>query len=239
MPSNAIRSVSTWLSANGTELLWAATEAGVARVIVDESKSKTVSLMGAHQTGVLSVLVDNEAQGNERLWVGSDGDGLGFYADDHWRYFGKADGQLPDSNVNMIARADNPQGQSAAWLETGSGRLLRVRDGPEFEPVATPRPRQPGQRLNDMLSRRIDGHTEQWCATDASGAYRLRDGVWTAFRPNTAVGKWSVMKLLKQTTAYGKSWLWATRGWRASTAVNGYRCGVTSACLASICSDCS
>ncbi|MDQ6647978.1 MAG: GGDEF domain-containing protein, partial [Pseudomonadota bacterium] len=210
LPSNAIRNLSAWRSPNGTELLWAATEAGAARVSVDDSPWKTVSLMGAHQTGVRSVLVDNDPQGDERLWAGSDGDGLGLYADGHWRYFDKAGGQLADNDINMIARADDPQGHPALWLGTGFGRLLRVRDGPNFEAVTTPWSRQPGQRLNDMLSRRDEGSTEQWFATEASGVYRLRDGVWTAFRPDTAVGKWSVRKLLSQTTAYGHSWLWAT-----------------------------
>ena len=208
--TNAIRGISTWRSPNGTYVLWAATENGVARVIVDEGKWKTVSLLGSRQTGVLSVLVDTDPQGNERLWVGSDGDGLGLYKEGHWRYFNKAGGQLADTTVSMIARADDPNGHAATWLGTGSGRLLRVRDDAEFEPVVTPWPRQPGQRLNDMLSRHLDGTVEQWFATDASGAYRLRNGVWTSFRPDSAVGTWSVVKLLAQTTAYGRSWLWAS-----------------------------
>ncbi len=210
LPSNAIRGVSTWRSPNGTYVLWLATEDGVARVVVDEQEWKTVSLMGAYQTGVLSVLVDDDENGNERLWVGSDGDGLGLYANDHWRTFSKAGGQLADADVTMIARADDSQGRPAVWLGTGSGRLLRVRDGPDFEAIATPWPRQPGQRLNDMLSRRVDGRTEQWFATDASGVYRLRDGVWKAFRPQAAIGTWEVEKLLAYTTGYGRSWLWAT-----------------------------
>ncbi|MEO6925273.1 MAG: diguanylate cyclase, partial [Rhodanobacter sp.] len=208
--SNAIRGVSAWRSPSGIYLLWAATEDGVARVIVDEGKWKTVSLLGSHETGVLSVLVDHGAQGNERLWVGSDGDGLGLYEQGQWRYFSKANGKLADADVNMIVRADDPDGSSAVWLGTGSGSLLRVHDDAEFEPVATPWPREPGQLLNDMLSRRIDGSVEQWFATDASGVYRLRGGKWTAFRPNGAVGTWSVQKLLAQNTAYGRSWLWAT-----------------------------
>jgi diguanylate cyclase (GGDEF)-like protein len=210
LPSNAIRGVSAWRSPNGTYLLWLATEAGVARAVVDEHAWKTVSLLGAHQTGVLSVLVDTDDQGNERLWAGSDGDGLGLYAHGHWRYFSKAGGQLADSVVNMITRADDLQGHPTVWLGTGAGHLLRVRDGPDFEPVATPWPHQSGQRLNDMLSRRVDGKMEQWFATDASGIYRLRGSTWTAFRPEAAVGTWEVVKLLAQATPYGRSWLWAT-----------------------------
>ncbi|MEO7065380.1 MAG: diguanylate cyclase [Rhodanobacter sp.] len=210
LPSNAIRGVSAWRSANDTYVLWLATEDGVARVIVDSNAWKTVSLMGSSQTGVLSVLVDHNRHGDERLWVGSDSDGLGLYDNDHWRYFNKAGGDLADATVTMIARADDAQGNPTVWLGTGAGRLLRVRDGPTFEPVATPWPRKPGQRLNDMLSRRINGHQEQWFATDDSGVYRLRDGVWTAFRPHAATGTWSVEKLLAYNTAYGDSWLWAT-----------------------------
>lgn len=210
LPSNAIRGVSLWRSPNGTSVLWAATEDGVARANVDASPWTTASLLGAHQTGVLSVLVDNDARGNERLWVGSDGDGLGLYAQGRWRYFSKANGRLPDTRVTLIARADDPQGHPAVWLGTGDGRLLRVGDGPTFEPVSVPWPQHPGQRLNAMLSRRVDGHTEQWFATDASGLYRLRDGRWKAFRPDNAVGNWSVVQLLAHTTAYGNHWLWAT-----------------------------
>ncbi|HWU76937.1 MAG TPA: diguanylate cyclase [Rhodanobacter sp.] len=207
--SNAIRGVSAWRSANGTYVLWAATEDGSARVIVDESNWKTVSLLGSRQTGVLGVLVDHDERGNERLWVGSDGDGLGLYEHGHWRHFDKPGGQLADARVNMVVHADDAKGRPAVWLGTGSGRLLRVHDDISFEQVATPWPRRPGQQLNDMLSRHSDGAVEQWFATDASGVYRLRDGVWTSFRPQTAVGTWSVQKLLAQTTAYGYSWLWA------------------------------
>lgn len=210
--SNALRGVSAWRSPNGTYVLWAATEDGAARVIVDEGKWKTVSLLGSRQTGVLSTLVDNDEHGNERLWVGSDGDGLGLYEQGRWRHFSKAGGQLADADVNMIARVDDLRGHPAVWLGTGQGRLLRVRDDVDvaFEPVATPWPSRSGQRLNDMLSRRVDGTVEQWFATDASGVYRLRNGVWTSFRPQAAVGTWSVVKLLAQTTSYGSSWLWAS-----------------------------
>lgn len=210
LPSDAVRGVSVWRSPNGRDVLWAATEDGVARTVVDGGAWKTVSLLGAHQTGVLAVLVDRDAQGNERLWAGSDGDGLALYRHDRWRHVSTVGDQPGGDTVSLIARADDSQGQPAVWLGTGEGRLLRVDDGERFEPVATPWPHQPGQRINDMLSRRVDGQVEQWFATDASGVYRLRAGVWTAFRPKAAVGTWSVVKLLAHTTGYGRTWLWAT-----------------------------
>lgn len=205
--SNAIRGLSLWRSPNGTCVLWLATEDGVARVIVGAHAWKAVSLLGANQTGVLGVLVDHDKHGNERLWVGSDGDGLGLYARGQWRHFRKIGS---DSVVGMVARADDRQGRPTVWLGTGAGHLWRVDDTLRFAPVATPWPHQPGQSVNAMLSRRIDGGTEQWFATDASGIYRLRDGIWTAFHPKAVRGHWEVVKLLAQTTPDGHAWLWAT-----------------------------
>ncbi|MDE2307387.1 MAG: diguanylate cyclase [Xanthomonadaceae bacterium] len=210
LPSNAIRGISRWRSPNGEDVLWLATEAGVARMIVGARRWKTVSLMGSHEIGVFGVLVDTDARGNQRLWVGSTGDGLGLYEGGRWRYFGKAGGALPDADVSMILHADDLQGHAATWLGTGFGNLWRVHRGPRFEPIATPWPHRPGQSLTDMLSRRVDGHAEQWFATRSSGIYRLRDGAWTAFRPKGVHGEWAVRKLLAHATADGRSWLWAT-----------------------------
>nr|WP_225561788.1 diguanylate cyclase [Rhodanobacter sp. DHB23] len=210
LPSDAVRGVRAWRSPGGTYVLWVATEDGLARAVMDGGAWKTVSLLGAHQTGVLGVLLDRDAQGNERLWVGSDGDGLGLYQQHRWHYYDKASGSLPGDDVNMIVRADDAQGRPAVWLGTDDGQLLRVDDGPLFHPVDTPWPKTSGQHVNDMLGRRIDGKPEQWFATDDSGTYRLRDGKWASFRPAGATGNWSVRKLLAQTTAGGGQWLWAT-----------------------------
>jgi diguanylate cyclase (GGDEF)-like protein len=205
--TNAIRGISLWRSPNGTSVLWLATENGVARAIVNAHAWKTVSLMGSRQTGVLGVLTDTDAQGNERLWVGSDGDGLGLYTRGQWRHFRQIG---TDGVVNLIARADDLQGRPAIWLGTGAGNVWRVDAGLRFDPVATPWPHSPGQGLNDMLSRHVNGKVEQWFATEASGVYRRRDGVWTAFHPHAARGRWEVVKLLAQTTPDGHDWLWAT-----------------------------
>lgn len=210
LPSNAIRGVSAWRSPNGSQVLWAATEDGVSRAIVDDGKWKAVSLLGAHQTGVLSVLVDHDDSADQRLWVGSDGDGLGLYQHGHWRYYDKTRDGLSLADISMIVRADNAAGQPTVWIGSGPGQLLQASEEPDFTLLTTPWPHQAGQRLNKMLSRRIDGKVEQWFATDMSGVYRLRDGQWSAYRPHGVVGDWSVQDLLAQTNAYGRHWLWAT-----------------------------
>ncbi|MGA9335023.1 MAG: GGDEF domain-containing protein, partial [Rudaea sp.] len=210
LPSNAIRGLSAWRSPGGVEVVWLATESGVARMIVGGNQWKTASLLGAHSIGVFGVLIDSAKVGHTRLWVASTGDGLGLYQNGHWRYFTQNDGSLPDSDVRMIKHADDTDGKPGLWVGERSGYLLRVHDGPRFEIIPTPWDHDAGQAVMDMLSRKVDGKTEQWFATRDTGIYRLRGKIWTAFRPAGVDGQWSVDKLLEQIDSHGRSWLWAT-----------------------------
>ena len=208
--SDAVRGVSAWRSPNGIEVLWLATEAGVSRTIVGANQWLTASLAGARAIGVFGVLVDTNADGDERLWVGASGDGVNVYEHDRWRRFTHAGGALPDDDVRMLARVPDESGAPALWLGLRGGHLLRIRDGPRFEPQATPWPADPGQAVMDMLSRHADGGYEQWFATRQSGLYRRRDGAWRAYLADGAAPPWRMEKLLEQTDASGRSWLWAT-----------------------------
>ena len=209
MPSDVVRGISAWRSPNGDEVLWLATENGVSRTIVGANQWLTASLLGARDTGVFSVLVEPDGQDGERLWVGSSGEGLGLFEKGRWRYFNPANGALPDASVRMLKPVADENGRRRLWLGLRYGHLLRVGDGPVFEPVATPWERHPGQAVMDTLARRADGHYEQWFATRQSGLFRLREGQWTAFRPDTAVGQWRITQLLEQVDNAGRSWLWA------------------------------
>ena len=210
LPSNAIRGLSAWRSPSGAEVVWLATESGVARMIVGANQWKTASLLGAGSIGVFGLLIDADGNGGERLWVASTADGLGLYEDGKWRDFTQADGSLPDTDVRMIKYANDSDGNPGLWVGERSGYLLRVRDGPHFENVPTPWVHDAGQAVMDMLSRKIDGQTEQWFATRDTGIYRLRGKVWTAFRPSGIEGQWSITKLAEQVDSHGRSWLWAT-----------------------------
>src|SRR5262249_11345772 len=67
-----------------------------------------------------------------------------------------------------------------------------------------------GQAVMDVLSRAAGGHNELWVATRQSGIWRWRDGVWTAFRPDNAVGQWRTTRVLEQIDGDGRAWLWVT-----------------------------
>lgn len=209
LPSDVVRGLSVWRSPNGEEVLWLATESGVSRTIIGANPWLTASLMGAHATGVFSVLVEPDDRGSERLWVGASDSGVGLFDHGRWRYFNQANGALPDSNVRMIATTADEHGQRTHWVGLRFGHLMRVRDGPIFEAVDTPWEEHIGEAVLDTLARRVDGHYEQWFGLRESGAYRKRDGVWSAFRADNAVGQWRISKLLEHIDASGRSWLWA------------------------------
>jgi len=207
LPSNAVRGASVWCSPEGIEVLWLATEAGVARAVLGGGRWQTVSLMGASGTGVFGVLPEADGKGGERLWLASATDGLGLYERGQWRYFSHDNAVLPSNDARMIKRAMDDNGEPALWLGLAGGHLLRVRDGPLFEAVSTPWPAQPADAISDILSRKLDGHIERWVATRKSGIWRWRDGHWT---PYLADGSISVASLLEQVDGSGRSWLWAS-----------------------------
>lgn len=209
LPADAVRGISYWRSPGGDEVLWLATEDGVARTIIGGRAWTTASLLGANDIGVFGTLVDHDADGNARLWVASWGGGLGLYARGQWRYFTHASRALPSSDVRLVKHADDLQGHPALWITTRFGNVLRVREGPRFEPVPTPWPHDAGQVVEDLLGRRVDGQVEQWFATSESGIYRRRADGWTAYRPSAAKGAWRVSALLAQHARDGRDWLWA------------------------------
>jgi diguanylate cyclase (GGDEF)-like protein len=210
LPSDAVRGLSAWQSPNGDEVLWLATEAGIARTIIGANQWQTASLMGSHATGVFAALVEPDGHGGERLWVGSSDEGIGLYERGRWRTFSAGNGALPASSVRLIKAAPDENGERTLWIGLRPGYLLRVRDGPVFETIDTPWGKSGGETVTALLTRTVEGHYEQWVGTRQSGAYRLRDGQWSAIRTGGAVEPSRIGTLVEQIDAQGRSWVWAT-----------------------------
>lgn len=210
LPSNAVRHVRLWRSPDGIEVLWAATEAGVGRAVLGGNPWRTASLLGSKANGVFGVLVEPDGRGGERLWVATSGDGIGLFEDGRWRIFNEAEGSLPGSNARLLVRAPDEAGHPVLWTAVEPGELLKIHEGPRFERVPTPWPKDSGQHVLDLLSRKVNGQPELWIATRRSGAYRFRDGRWTSFRFPVAGVTWRVVKLVEQVGPRGRSWLWAS-----------------------------
>jgi diguanylate cyclase (GGDEF)-like protein len=210
LPSNAARSVLLWTSPDGIEVLWVATEGGLARAVLGGSPWRTAALLGARSNGVFGVRVEPDRRGGERLWVASSGEGLSVFERGRWRSFGPGDG-LPGRNARLVVRVPEATGAAPTLFASVSpGELLRVHEGPRFERLPTPWPKDDGQHVMDLVARTTGGQHELWAATWQSGLYRLRGGTWTAFRAPTAVEPWRVVKLVEQVDGQGRSWLWAS-----------------------------
>ena len=214
LPSDVVRGLSAWRSPNGDDVVWLATEAGVSRIVIGASPWVTASLMGSRSIGVFSVLVEPDDHGGERLWVGASADGLALYEDGRWQHFDPGNSALRSDSVSMLVATDSADGHRTRWLGLRGGDLLRIRDDTggkvAFERQDTPWASTNGEAPLDMLVRTVDGREERWVATRQSGAYRWRDGQWTAMRPAQAKGQWRVVRFQQQVDPAGRRWLWAS-----------------------------
>ncbi|MDR3385944.1 MAG: diguanylate cyclase [Rudaea sp.] len=209
LPSDVVRGLNVWRSPDGYDVLWLATEGGVARTIIGANPWKTASLMGARGSGVFGVIVEPDGSGGERLWVASSADGLGLYEHAQWRIFTPSNSALAQTDLRFIKHAPDELGEPALWIGMENGGLQRVREGPRFESIAVPWKLGSGQAVTDVLGREFDGRHEQWFATRASGLYRRREGKWTSFHPDGS-GSDRITALAEQIDTSGRSWLWAT-----------------------------
>ncbi len=208
LPSDQVRDAWLWRSPEGEDVLWLATESGVARAVFTEERWQTASLMGTGGVGVFGVRVENGPRG-ERLWVASYRDGLGLYEDGKWRRFSTANGDLPANDLRMITRAPDLNGDSALWAGLEPGYLVRIDEGPRFTRIAAPWPIATGQAVLDILGRKQDAVRELWIATRKTGIYRWRGDGWKNFRAEGVEGEWRVFSLAEQVDRAGRSWLWA------------------------------
>lgn len=213
LPSDVIRGLHAWRSPDGDDVVWLATESGVARTTVGENPWLIASLLGARSIGVFAVLVEEDGDGGERLWVGAAQDGIAVFDHGQWRRYTHEAGHLPGRGVSMIVPVVDGDGRRTRWVGTWSGELVRVHDeagGPRFETVPTPWTKAAGGALLDTLVRRVGGVDEQWVASRLIGLWRLREGQWRDMRPAGLTGPWRVNRLLEHVDRAGRRWLWAS-----------------------------
>lgn len=209
LPSDAVRGVKLQRSLDGTDLLWLATEGGIARAALTASQWRTVTLMGARENGIFALLPESDGQGGQRLWVGTSKEGLGLLQAGEWTYFSQANGQLPVDGVRQIWSLPGADGGRLRLLSLNGGQLMHIDETLAFKPMQTPWPLRPDEAATYALARKVADRHELWFAMLRSGIHRLHDGRWTHY-PNPAEGMFgSVLGLAEQVDAGGRSWLWA------------------------------
>lgn len=209
LPSDAVRGIKLQRSIDGTDLLWLATERGIARAALANTQWHTVSLLGARENGTFGVLPENDRKGGQRVWVGSLKQGLGLLEDGHWRYFNRASGDLPMDGVRQIWNLGGPDGRNWRLLSLVDGSLFRIGDDVTFTPIAAPWMQGGEDMATHAISRQYEGRNELWFASLRSGAYRFRDGRWTNFPIGDKGKPWSLVGLGQHVDDQGRSWLWA------------------------------
>ncbi len=210
LPADAVRGLKLRLGPDGIDRLWMATESGAARIVMAESRWRTVSLLGARENGVFAVLVEPDGHGGERLWVGTTKEGVGMLQDGQWRYFTQPDGTLPAAGVRGIWRVPGPDGKIWRLMGLSRGTVLRIDDALGFSELAVPWNPHDAEAVSFVLPRRFEGQDELWFATFRSGIYRLRGSEWTRFPSAGIPANWRVTSLAKQIDAKGKSWIWSS-----------------------------
>ncbi|MGB0132422.1 diguanylate cyclase, partial [Dokdonella sp.] len=231
LPSDAVRGLKLQRGIDGVDLLWLATERGIARAALADTQWQTVSLLGARENGTFTVLPEDDGRGGQRVWVGTLKQGLGLLQDGQWQYFTEANGTLPVDGVRQIWNLAGPDGNNWRLLSLINGALFRISDELEFTPVPVPWDLGGDDLATHAISRQLDGVTELWFANLRSGVYRLREGEWTHFSLGEEEMPWSVINLGQHVDADGKSWLWAAgqaglarfdgRQWVALSAIKG------------------
>lgn len=210
LPSDAVRGLKVQHGADGTDLLWLATEGGMVRAALADSPWRTVSLLGARENGIFGVMVEPIGDGNtQRLWIGSAKESLRMLEGGRWRSYTQADGSLPVGSLRGIWRLPGPDGRTHRLLGMTGAGVLEIDDSLAVVQRPTPWQVQPEEGAQFALARHDGGVLEWWVATARSGVHRWRDGAWTSYTAEGARQPWTVLRLVEQIDASGRSWLWA------------------------------
>ena len=97
-----VRTLALTKTSQGVPVMWAGSDTGAVRTPLD-GPWRLVSRMGSSGNGIWDVWVEPAADGGDRVWLASDGEGLGRYEHGHWRRYGRADG-LPSDSARSIRR---------------------------------------------------------------------------------------------------------------------------------------
>ncbi len=212
LPSDAVRGVKVQ-RVGEVDVLWIATEQGVARTALTYSRWQSVSLHGARENGIFGLLVETDA-GATRVWAGSSSQGLAVLANGRWRQLLEADG-YDLRRVRTLAGLTGPDGLGGSYWRLVSlqdGPLLRIGDDGTFRAVATPWPMPPGQTVTGMYAQ-TDRAAGMWFATARSGVFRLRQGSWQAIPLRGSElsdpDSWIVYRFVETPRADGSMQLWA------------------------------
>ena len=143
--TSRVRGMTTSRDNHGRPQLWAATDNGAVRLHL-RGDWRTVRRLSEYGNGVWAVRFEVADDGVERLWLGSDGDGLWRFERGQWTQYGAAQG-LPSAVVRSITRRRN----GPLWLGFWDGHIAE-QAGERFTVLETPWPKDPQQAVNAFMN---------------------------------------------------------------------------------------
>ena len=164
-------------SSQGVPAIWTGTDSGAVRTSL-EGPWHLISTLGKSANGIWGLLVERAADGQERLWLASDGDGLARYQHGRWTRYGAAEG-VPNNTIRSIVRVPQDKGEGVLWVGTWGGHLVRMQ-GERFVEVPTPWRKQDEEALNLVLAERDD----VWASTRYQGLAHWDGRQWHWFPPS-------------------------------------------------------
>jgi diguanylate cyclase (GGDEF)-like protein len=212
LPSNAVRGLKLQHTADGGRVLWLATEGGIARARLEDSPWQIVSLIGSRENGIFGVLVEPDARGGERLWVGSAMKGLNLFAEGRWRRFEAADLGRESLSVRGIWRVPLPEGGHTRLLGLMGGELYRIDEQLRFERVPTPWSKSPSEAVTTAFARHHQGQLEWWVGLLHGGAWRWTDGQWQQLAAPEVGSTWPVLGIAGGAQGAGDDSVWLATG---------------------------
>ncbi len=176
-----VRSLATSHTAQGVPVVWVGVDGGAVRTPL-RGPLHFVSNLGKNGNGIWSLLVERApGDDRQRVWLASDGDGLGRYEAGILRLFDKSDG-LPSTTIRSLLRVPDGSAEGALWVGTWNGALVRL-EKERFVPIAVPWPERPNEAASLLLA--ADG--EVWASTRQQGVARWDGRRWDWWPPDATM----------------------------------------------------
>jgi len=172
-----VRTLTRARNAQGVPVLWIGADGGVVRTPL-QGPWHLVSTLGKQGNGIWGLRVERGPDANERIWLGSDGDGLARFENGRWQVFGTADG-LPSNTIRSIARVADGSPGGTLWIGAWGGQLARLQ-GSRFQVVPTPWPKPDNEASSIVLAE----PDQLWASTRQNGIARWDGRAWQWWPPD-------------------------------------------------------